>query len=140
MYEEDVVEIFLWTDEQYPIYFEYELSPLNYELPILVPNFNGDFFGWLPWQYEGERKAIHATNVKGGKKEPGSKIAQWTAEFFIPFELLKPLRNVPPVKGTRWRANMYRIYYDEGKSKTWEWQPVSGTFHSIQEFGTFLLK
>ena len=38
LWNEDVVEVFLWPDEQFPIYFEYEISPLNYELPILVPN------------------------------------------------------------------------------------------------------
>ena len=39
----DVFEVFLWTDEKQPIYFEYEISPLGYELPILVPNFGGKF-------------------------------------------------------------------------------------------------
>src|SRR5262245_32662678 len=36
IYNEDVVEVFFWTDESTPIYFEYELSPTNYELPIIV--------------------------------------------------------------------------------------------------------
>jgi hypothetical protein len=44
LWKEDVIEIFFWTDESTPLYFEYELSPLNYELPILVPNFGGDFW------------------------------------------------------------------------------------------------
>jgi len=51
LFNEDVVEVFLWTDEKSPIYFEYELSPLNFELPILVPNYGGTFRGWLPWHY-----------------------------------------------------------------------------------------
>src|SRR5687768_11199714 len=38
LWTEDIVEIFFWPDESMPIYFEYELSPLNYELAILVPN------------------------------------------------------------------------------------------------------
>jgi hypothetical protein len=56
LWNEDVVEAFFWTDESNPIYFEYELSPLNYELPILVPNNKGKFLGWLPWHYEGIAK------------------------------------------------------------------------------------
>ena len=36
LWKEDVVEIFLWTDEKSDSYFEYEISPLNYELPILI--------------------------------------------------------------------------------------------------------
>lgn len=38
IYNEDVVEAFFWTMESSPIYFEYELSPNNVELPIIVPN------------------------------------------------------------------------------------------------------
>ena len=33
LWNEDVVEVFLWTEEDFPVYFEYEISPLNYELP-----------------------------------------------------------------------------------------------------------
>jgi hypothetical protein len=49
LWNEDVFEVFLWTDERYPVYFEYEISPLNRELPIIVPNFGGQFLGWRPW-------------------------------------------------------------------------------------------
>src|SRR5690606_36655139 len=63
LWHEDVVEMFLWTDESVPLYFEYEISPLNYELPILVPNLSGRAYGWRPWHYEGARKTRHATHV-----------------------------------------------------------------------------
>lgn len=43
LYNEDVVEVFLWPDESFPVYFEYEVSPLNYELPIIIPNYKGTF-------------------------------------------------------------------------------------------------
>src|SRR5439155_19736111 len=45
---EDVFEVFLWPDERDPVYFEYEISPLNRELPIIVPNLDGKFLGWRP--------------------------------------------------------------------------------------------
>lgn len=140
LYNEDVVEVFLWTEEQYPFYFEYELSPLNYELPIMVPNREGEFFGWLPWHYEGERRTRHATAVSGGPKESMAEISQWSAEFFIPYALLKPLGNVPPSSGTRWRANMYRIDYDLDSPRYYLWQPTSGNFHQYKEFGTFVFE
>ncbi len=79
LWEEDVVEIFLWPDESFPVYFEYELSPLNYELPIIIPNKNGTFLGWLPWNYDGDKRTIHATSVTGGQKESGSTITDWKA-------------------------------------------------------------
>ena len=56
LWTEDVFECFFWTDEKHPIYFEYEISPLGHELPILIPNLDGTFLGWRPWHYEGDEK------------------------------------------------------------------------------------
>jgi Carbohydrate family 9 binding domain-like len=139
LYNEDVVEVFLWTDENFPVYFEYELSPLNFELPIIVPNNKGTFFGWLPWHYEGEKKTQHETTAIGGKKESGSIVKGWIAEFFIPYKLLAPLNQVPPVSGTKWRANMYRIDYDNGATH-FAWQKITKSFHEYNNFGTFVFE
>lgn len=138
LWHEDVFEVFLWTDERHPIYFEYEISPLNRELPILIPNFGGKFLGWRPWHYEGNRATRKATAITGGRKEPHAAISGWRAEFFIPFTLLQPLQNVPPSAGTRWRANFYRMDHDDGKRTQWDWAPVGETFHEFQKFGDLL--
>jgi len=135
LWHEDVVEAFFWTSENLPIYFEYELSPLNYELPILIPNNKGDFMGWLPWHYTEERKTRHATHVK----KNGETVISWSAEVFIPFTLLKSLQNVPPQRGTRWRANFYRIDHDNGSSY-WYWQPTRTNFHDYERFGTLVFE
>ncbi len=136
LYNEDVVEAFFWPDDTIPIYFEYELSPLNFELPILVPNLDGKFWGWRPWHYEGSRKSKHATHIYYSKIN-SNNITGWTAEFYIPFKLLKPLTNVPAVNGTRWHANFYRIDYDKPGNE-WFWQPVRVNFHDYKKFGTIL--
>src|SRR4030042_3482457 len=62
LWEEDVVEVFLWTSEDFPVYFEYEISPMDFELPIIVPNYKGKFLGWLPWDYTGDKRTRHATS------------------------------------------------------------------------------
>ena len=134
LWHEDVFEVFLWTDERHPVYFEYEISPLNTELAILVPNFGGDFLGWRPWHYEKERLTRKATTVMG-PRQPNASIQGWRAEFFIPYALLKPLQNVPPQPGTRWRANFYRIDHDDAKRSQWVWAPVRTNFHEFQSFG-----
>ena len=139
LWEEDVVEVFLWTDETFPLYFEYELSPLNYELPIIIPNNKGKFFGWLPWHYEGERMTRHATSVRDGKKKSGATISGWMAEIFIPYKLLAPLQNVPPTSGTKWRVNMYRIDHDKGQA-LFSWQKIERSFHEYNNFGTFIFE
>jgi hypothetical protein len=140
LWTEDVFEVFLWTDERYPVYFEYEISPLNVELPILVPNFDGQFLGWRPWHYEGRRKVRKATAAVGGEKKSGAAVTGWTAEFFIPYELLSPLQNVPPKSGTMWRANFYRMDYDDGKKTSWDWARVGPSFHEYQKFGTMVFE
>jgi hypothetical protein len=139
LYEEDVVEVFLWPDENFPVYFEYELSPYNFELPIIVPNNKGNFLGWLPWQYEGERRTQHATSIIRESKENGSPVAGWIAEFFIPYKLLTPLIRKLPLKGEKWRANLYRIDYDNG-ILPYSWQKTEKTFHEYDKFGTFIFE
>jgi len=135
LWNEDVFEVFLWTDERYPVYFEYEISPLNKELPIIIPNFGGRFLGWRPWHYEGNRVTRRNTSIIGGPREPRASIQGWRAEFFIPYTLLQPLQNVPPRPGTTWRANFYRMDHDGGKTTQWEWAPVGASFHEYQKFG-----
>lgn len=136
LWKEDVFEAFLWPDERDPLYFEYEVSPLGRELPILIPNLDGRFLGWRPWHYGGGRRVRHETSIEGGPKESGATIKGWRAEIKIPHALLEPLRNVPPEKGSRWRANFYRIDYDTGKGQHWFWAPVGRSFHEFRKFGT----
>ncbi len=62
-------------------------------------------------------------------------VDSWTSEFFIPFELLKPLQNVPPSSGMEWRMNIYRMDYDSGERDRWEWQPIKENFHEYELFG-----
>ena len=138
LWNEDVFEVFLWTDDRYPVYFEYEISPLNRELPILIPNFGGHFLGWRPWHYEGDRLTRKATSTMAGPKTSHASIEGWRAEFFIPYKLLTPLQNVPPGPGTVWRANFYRVDYDDGRSTQWEWAQVGKSFHEYQKFGDLL--
>lgn len=143
LFREDVIEVFLWPNEAVPVYFEYELSPLNYELGILVPNIDGKTRGWKPWHYEGERKTKHATSIQGGEKKSKALISGWTAEFFIPFSLLAPLADGTPQPGTKWRGNLYRIDYDHVYT-TWTWQKTTygkgGNFHEFKKYGTWIFE
>lgn len=140
LWTEDVYEVFLWPDETYPVYFEYEISPLNKELPILVPNLGETFMGWRPWNYDGPRKTRKKIGIRGGEQKSGSTIEGWSAEVFIPWELLKPMNNVPPRPGTVWRANVYRVDYDNDAMTQWDWARVGPSFHEYKKFGTFVFE
>ncbi|CAN5402247.1 hypothetical protein BH11PLA2_BH11PLA2_40870 [soil metagenome] len=137
---EDVFEVFLWPDESQPLYLEYELSPLGYELPIMIPNLGEKIMGWRPWHYEGKRKVRKATAAIGGEMKSGAAVTGWTAEIFIPFELLEPMQNIHPKPGTRWRANFYRMDYDDGKTTAWDWARVGNSFHEYKKFGTLVFE
>ncbi len=139
LWHEDVVEVFLWPDQDFPVYFEYELSPLNHELVLLVPNLKGKFLGWRPWHYEENRRVAHKIWIDS-TTAGGADTLRWRAEFFIPYELLTPLGNVPPHSGTRWRVNLYRGDYDLGHFESWAWRPVEKRFHEYQKFGTFVFE
>ena len=131
LWTEDVFEVFLWPVERDPVYFEYEISP------ILVPNLDGKFLGWRPWHYEGARRTRKATSAVGDLRSDGT-VTGWKAEVFIPYELLSPLRNVPPRPGTRWRCNFYRMDYDDGRKTGWDWARVGPNFHEFGKFGTLI--
>ena len=141
LWTQDVVEVFFWTDESLIAYFEYEISPLNYELPILISNHDGGYLlRWQPFHYDEDRQTKHAVRVRGGEQKPQAEITGWTAEFFIPYMLLRPLQNIQPVSGTKWRANFYRVDYDEERSKNWSWQLTERTFHDYSKFGTLIFE
>ena len=140
IWEGDVFEVFLQTDEDNPLYFEYEINPLNTELVILVPNNKGDFFGWAPWHYEGDRKVQKAIHIHEGKAETGAKVKGWTAEMFFPYTLFKALKNVPPKSDTKWKGNFYRMDYDSGERIKWGWKQVESTFHEYDKFGTIIFE
>lgn len=131
LYNEDVVEVFLKPDADAPVYFEYELSPLNFELPLLIQNNEGKFAGWLPYMYKGGNRVQHA--VAMGAKNNVNRFT-WTAEMFIPYVLIAPIKNVPPQKGTQWRANFYRIDYDRNPVYT-SWQLTRRSYHDPEKFG-----
>ena len=60
--------------------------------------------------------------------------------MFIPFELLTPLRNTNPQPGTKWRANFYRMDYDDGTTTAWDWARVGNSFHEYKKFGTLVFE
>lgn len=140
LWTEDVYECFFWTSEDHPVYFEYEISPLGYELPILVPNLGGKYLGWKPWNYDGERRIEKKVSATGGTNQSMEKVTGWSAEVFIPYELLRPLQNIPPASGTKWRANFYRVDYDDKQTTAWDWARVGPSFHEYKSFGTLVFE
>lgn len=136
LWNEDVIELFMQPDATVPAYFEYEISPLNYELPLTIFNEKGKLNSWIPFHYEDKRRTRHAVTVQGGPQQSHAAIDGWTTELFVPYLLLKPLLKELPASGTQWRGNLYRIDYDHGET-LWAWRANSGDFHEYEKFGIF---
>ena len=135
LFTADVFEVFFHPLPQENIYFEYEISPLEKELVLLILNRNGRFGGWTPWHYEGDNKVVKKVSIEGGKMKSGAVTKAWTAELFFPYSIFNALQQVPPVSGMRWNANFCRLDYDSGHMIKWSWSPVKISFH---EFASYL--
>lgn len=135
LWKEDVVEVFLQPDSSLPSYFEYEVSPRNFELPILIANVNGSLRRWMPFHYEADRKTKHKTKITSKSGGLAGEVSSWTAEFFIPYTLLSPLKSTVPKSGEKWKGNFYRVDYDQNKYASWVWQRTRSNFHDMEKFG-----
>ena len=140
IYKADVFEVFFHPNPSDSMYFEYEISPLNKELVLLMVNRNEIISGWAPWPYEKEMKVEKMINISGGKMEPDSTIKSWTAELFFSYKLLSSFQNTPPLKGTRWNANFCRLDYDSGCMIKWAWAPVNNSFHELARYYSLLFE
>ncbi|MES1216798.1 MAG: carbohydrate-binding family 9-like protein [Bacteroidota bacterium] len=134
LFEADVFEVFFHPNPAEPIYFEYEVSPLNKELVLLILNMNGKFGSWMPWHYEDKKRIVKNVVINGGKMESNASIKSWSAELFFPYQILNPLKNVPPASGTRWNANFCRLDYDSGHMIKWSWSPIAVSFHEFKKY------
>lgn len=134
LFNADVFEVFFHPNPDEPVYFEYEISPLNKELVLLILNRNGKLGGWMPWHYKDKKKVVKKVAITGGQMKPNASIKSWTAELFFPYQLLNPLMNVLPVSGMRWNANFCRLDYDSGNMIKWSWSPVKVSFHEFEKY------
>ena len=135
LWMEDVYEAFLWPDEKHPIYFEYEISPLNRELPILVPNLGGQIMGWRPWMYDGPRKTRKAVHTEGGEARDRGRNPRLAGGNFFRTSCSSRCRT-PRKKGRNGGPIFTGWTTTAGKTSSWDWSRVGPSFHEYQKFGT----
>jgi len=141
IYEGDVFEVFFRPDPSQPQYFEYEINALNRELILTLTRTGNKTLAWSPWfpEYRSGSLVQKNTAVAGGEKKVGAPITGWTAEFFLPYQLLALLPGVAPHKGDIWAANLGRIDYDSGHQVQYSWsRAIQKDFHELEHFGQIL--
>ena len=134
-------EVFLWPDERDPIYFEYEISPLNRELPILVPNLGGKFLGWRPWHYEGDRKIRKATSAVGGAlKSGGDGDRAGRPRSSSPTSCSPRCGTSRPSPARAGGRTSTGWTTTTARPTSWDWSRVGPSFHEFQKFGTLVFE
>ncbi|MBX3252568.1 MAG: carbohydrate-binding family 9-like protein [Chitinophagaceae bacterium] len=133
LFKADVFEVFFHPNPGSSLYFEYEISPLNKELVLLISNKTAGMSSWKPWHYEGQYKTRKAVFTEGAMQN-NSPVQYWIAEVFFPYALLNLFDQTPPKSGTVWNANFCRLDYDSGKMIKWSWSPIQKSFHEFEKY------
>lgn len=117
LWDKDVVELFIGSDpDKITRYAEFEWAPTGESLDLLLDLPEKDF----AWTADGESAVV----VNEAEKV-------WRMEGRIP---LTALSEIPPVAGTRWKINLYRI--DRAGNAFLAFSPtLRGSYHTPQRFG-----
>jgi hypothetical protein len=82
--------------------------------------------------------------VNGTLDNRNYKDKGWVVEMAIPLDVArgkeKAMKNVPPVVGTEWRVNFFRMDLPQGHPQVgtaWS-PPMVGDFHALDRFGTLV--
>ncbi len=138
LWEEEVVELYLDPDGDRLNYLEFEVNPLGTPIDLLIP-YAGAQAEWqkcAQWNCAG---LAAAARVFGTPDDRTDRDHGWTAELAIPFAALPAEQGVPPLAGTLWRAQFFRIDrpadQTEPSCSSWNDTPV---FHLPERFGELL--
>jgi len=133
LWQDEVVEVFIDTDEQPNTYIELEVSPKNifFDSYIVDPK-NIDVPATIQFNLEDYKTAVE---VNGTTSERTDQDENWTVEMAIPFTELVENYQPEQVSTYQWRINFYRINSDAHPLKLIAWLPTGGSFHRPEKFG-----
>lgn len=66
LFKGDIFEIFFHPNPTETLYFEYEISPLEKELVLLMVKKDTLIAGWKPWPYDIESRVLKKISINGG--------------------------------------------------------------------------
>ena len=134
LWKEEVIEIFIDTDDNPEDYIEIEISPSNvlFDSFIVDPK-KIDFVETAGFNLPGIKTAV---NVDGTLNKRDDLDRNWTVEMSIPFSDLIGDQKLDINKLDKWRINFYRVNRDLGKEDAkYAWSPTLGSFHTPSKFG-----
>ncbi len=133
IYTQEAVEIFLDADGDGRTYNELQVSPHNVLFDAFFAERRKDLEKGMLWS----SGAVSAVKVRGTLDEDGDQDQGWSVELRIPYANLASVPRIPPVKGDRWRFNLYRLEaHGRKKVEGMAFSPLQvGDFHHLPRFG-----
>ena len=137
LYSQEAVEVFIDADGDGKTYVELQTNPKGAIFDSYLPSYRANKNEWDSGMKVGVK--VDGTIEKRGDLDRG-----WTVEMAIPLTdakgMEKEMKNVPPIVGTEWRVNFYRLDMPQGKSQIGSaWSPPGvSDFHALDKFGVLV--
>ena len=74
------------------------------------------------------------------KRSPAPTITGWTAEVFVPYELLEPLGQRAAQAGHALAGQLLPRRLRRRPDRAWDWSRVGPSFHEFEKFGTLVFE
>ncbi len=137
LYTQEAVEVFIDADGDGKTYIELQTNPKGAIFDSYLPSYRANQNDWDSGMKVGVK--VDGTVDKRGDVDRG-----WTVEMAIPLSDAKgkekEMKNVPPIVGTEWRVNFYRLDMPQGKTQNGSaWSPPGvSDFHALDKFGVLV--
>jgi len=134
LWNEEVVELFIDTDDNPENYIEIEISPSNVLFDSFIVNPQKiDFKETAKFNLKGIKTAV---KVDGTLNNRDDLDKNWVVEMSIPFSDMIGKVTPEDVIKHKWKIDFFRVNRDKGKEDgKYAWSPTLGRFHTPSKFG-----
>ena len=137
LWTQEAVEMFIDADGDGKTYVELQTNPRGAVFDSYLPAYRQNQNEWQ----SGMKVAIKVDGTLDVRTDVDKG---WVAELAIPLSAAKgkekEMKNVPPVVGTMWRVNFFRLDMPSGRPQqgtAWS-PPLVGDFHALDKFGELI--
>jgi len=132
LWKDEVVEVFIDTDEGLSTYIEIEISPKNIQFDsYIVDTLDIDLIETPKYNIAGLKSAVLVNGTVNNNQDTD---ISWTVEIAIPLE------EIGATNKNEFSINFYRVDGDNKGPGSYAWSPTFGKFHSPSRFGKIYFK
>ncbi len=138
LWEQEVVEVFINTDEQLSTYIELEVSPTNVLFDSFITDtLNIDSIITPQFELAGWQTAVAVDGTVNDSTDTDQK---WIVEMALPFTSLIEDYTPEKLSTYNWKINLYRIDRDDDGPTLYAWSPTQKRFHMPSKFGSIVFR